>query len=186
MEKLGKTVTVDILEHYDRHAEVIDGELHQETSPSFEHGQAQFHVATELARFGKRGPDGKGGWWFATEVTVLYATDQGYVHDVAGWRKDRPGKKPTGSKVTERPDWVCEIVSPSNWRKDLVDKYRNLHTYGVPHYWIVDPVAMRLTVYRWHADGYLQIATFAPGDVARIEPFDALEIEVARLFGETD
>ena len=186
MEKLTKTVTVRILDQDDDHTEVINGEIHRELSPSYEHGRAQLHVAAEVSRFGRRGPDGRSGWWFATEVTVIYAPDQGYVHDLAGWRRDGRAREPSGPQVTERPDWVCEVVSPSNWRKDVVEKYRNLHAHGVPHYWIVDPVAVRLTVFRWHADGYLQIATHAPGDRAKIEPFEAAELDVARLFGDVD
>ena len=43
---------------------------------------------------GGGGPGGTGGWWIATEVSVVYAGDQGFRHDVAGWRKDRTPLRP--------------------------------------------------------------------------------------------
>lgn len=186
MKTLDEKVTVDILDQYDDHTEVINGVLHRDTSPSYEHGRAQLHIGAVLEpHYGRKGPDGKGGWWFATEVTVEYARDQGYVHDVAGWRRDR-AEKPAGTRVTLRPDWACEVISPSNWKKDVVEKYKNLHAFGVPHYWIVEPITKRLTVYRWSTDGYLQIATHEPGDRAVIEPFTTGELDVSRLFGEEE
>lgn len=35
-------------------------------------------------------------------------------------------------------------------------------------------------------DGYLIAVTAEPGERARLEPFDAIELEVARLFGDID
>ena len=61
-----------------------------------------------------------------------------------------------------------------------------LHAHGVPHYWIVDLAAGRLTVLRWHADGYLVAAEVLPGERARLEPFEAVELDVSRLFGDTE
>jgi Uma2 family endonuclease len=181
-----KPVTVDALDRYDddERMEVIGGELVQDAMTSFEHSDAQAALAAELKpRFGGRGPEGTGGWWLGTEVTVLYAPDQGYRHDLAGWRKARVRARPRGRRVTERPDWVCEILS-TNRRKDLVDKRATLHAAGVGHYWVMDVDALRLTVLRHHADGYLLVAEHTPDDRARIEPFDAVELEVARLFGD--
>lgn len=182
-----KLVTVDALDELaDVHAEVIDGALVVESMATFEHSQAQIAIGTELfGRFRGRGPDGRGGWWIATEVTVEYASDQGYRHDLAGWRKDRLLERPTGPRVKSRPDWACEILS-TNKRHDLIAKRRVLHRHGVPHYWLLDPEARLLTVLRHHPDAYLMIATHEPGERARIEPFDMVELEVARFFGDID
>ena len=180
-----KRVTVEVLDEYDDddRVEVIGGELVRDAMTTFEHSDAQAALAAELKpRFGGRGPDGK-GWWIGTEVTVIYADDQGFRHDLAGWRKERVPQRPRGPRVTERPDWVCEILS-TNRRKDLVDKRTTLHAYGVQHYWVMDVDALRLTVLRHHPDGYLLVGEHGPGDRARIEPFEAVELDVSRLFGD--
>jgi Uma2 family endonuclease len=181
-------VTVDALETLDdERVEVIDGELVRDAAPTFEHGDAQASLVSEIkSRFRGGGPPSAGGgWWLATEVTVVYEPHQGFIHDLAGWRKDRTPTRPRGPRVTTRPDWVCEILS-TNKRKDLVDKRAVLHAHGVPHYWIMDLDAMRLTVLRWHVDGYLVAAEALPGERTRLEPFEAVELEVSRLFGDID
>jgi Uma2 family endonuclease len=180
-------VTVDVLDTLpdDQRAEVIDGELVHEAMTSFEHGDAQSSVALEVkSRFGGGGPDGRSGWWIAT-ATVVYAGDQAFRHDVVAWRKARIPQRPKGRRVTVRPDWVCEILS-TNKRKDLVLKRRVLHDKGVPHYWILDPDGKTLSVLRWHADGYLLVSAVSPGDLAALEPFDAVELEVTKLFGDLE
>jgi Uma2 family endonuclease len=83
------------------------------------------------------------------------------------------------------PDWVCEVLS-SNRTNDLVKKKRLYHQHRVAHYWIVDPVAETLLVYRWTADGYLEVLAAARGERARAEPFEALELEVGVLFGDDE
>jgi Uma2 family endonuclease len=181
-------VTVDALDAFEdgERVEVIDGELARDAAPTFEHSDAQGSVISEVkVHFRGRGPEGKGGWWLGTEVTVLYAKDQGLIHDVAGWRKERVPLRPTGPRVSERPDWACEILS-TNKRRDLIQKRAVLHRAGVPHYWIMDLVAGRLTILRWHAEGYIVAAEALPGERARLEPFDVVELEVSRLFGDID
>ncbi len=183
----GKRVTVDALDSFDDddRVEIINGGIVREAMTTFEHSDAQLGIGTEVrSRFGGRGPDGR-GWWIGTEGTVVYGNDQGYRHDLAGWRKERVTKRPCGPRIGERPDWVCEILS-KNRSKDLVEKRAVLHEHGVPHYWIMDLAPPRLTVLRHHADAYLLVAELAPGDRARIEPFEAVELEVARLFGDIE
>ncbi len=43
-----------------------------------------------------------------------------------------------------RPDWACELLSPSNAKRDLIDKFQVLHTTGVSHRWIADPLEQTL------------------------------------------
>jgi Uma2 family endonuclease len=85
-----------------------------------------------------------------------------------------------------RPDWVCELLSPSNEKRDLIDKMRVLQLAGVPHYWIGNPEEKTLVVHRWEPKGYLIVLTAASGDVVRAEPFDAVELHVDVVFGDDD
>jgi Uma2 family endonuclease len=80
-------------------------------------------------------------------------------------------------------DWVCEILSPGNWRNDTVVKFETCFRARVGHYWIVDVDHRVLTVYRWHPEGWLRLMAFEPGQRARIEPFEAVELDVEGLFG---
>jgi Uma2 family endonuclease len=172
----------------ERFHEIIDGELVQKAMPSFEHGDAQSALVSRLKGPFQRRSGGAqpGGWWIGTEIEVELAPNQVYRPDIAGWRRDRVPERPRGTPIRILPDWVCEVLSPSNPGTDRVKKLNHYHRFGVPHYWIVDPMEESLSVFRWTPDGYL--LTLASDREARVraEPFDAVELPVKSLFGADD
>jgi Uma2 family endonuclease len=170
-----------------RRHEIIDGEILEKGAPTGEHGTAQADLVTALNhRFGRR-PGGRwpGGWWFATEVEILFAEDQVFRPDVVGWRRERLAERPAGIPIRVLPDWVCEILS-SNRRHDLVKKKRIDHACKLPHYWILDPAEETLAVHRWGPDGYIEVLAAQRGEIVRAEPFDAVELHVGTFFGDDD
>ncbi len=80
---------------------------------------------------------------------------------------------------------MCEILS-TNKRNDLILKKRAYHRAGVAHYWIIDPIEETLAVYRWHADGYVEVLIAERNDRVRAEPFDAIELRLGVLFGDDE
>lgn len=172
----------------DARAEVIHGAIVHKASPTSEHGLAQGAVQGVLFRRFQRKPGGRwpGGWWFGPEIEVEYESHEVYLHDVAGWRRERVPEMPPGRPVRIRPDWTCEVLSPTNAKHDTVDKFQVLHRNAVPHYWIANPHERTLTVFRWEPNGYLVVLTAAAGDVVRAEPFEAVELRVSTLFGVED
>jgi Uma2 family endonuclease len=163
--------------------EIIDGELVQKATPSPEHGSAQFALSGLLfSPFGSSRGGGPGGWWLMTEVEVEYTAPEVSRHDLVGWRRERSLDRPRGRPVTSRPDWVCEILSESNASNDTVRKLRGLHRAGVPHYWLLDPERLTLTVLRWTAEGYLDVLSATADETVRAEPFDAIELHLATIF----
>src|SRR3954470_23394798 len=172
----------------DVRAEIIHGMIVEKASPSAEHSGSQLAIGSVLGHRFQRRPGGRwpGGWWFGTEVEVEYEAHEVYRHDVVGWRRDRVPQLPSGRPVRIRPDWACELLSPSNAKRDLVDKFQVLHTNQVPHYWIADPVEKTLIVHRWEPRGYLVVLSAGLGDVVRAEPFEATELRTSVLFGIED
>lgn len=167
--------------------ELVDGQL-VEKETSGEHGRTQNALSAKLFRHFDRRPGGRhpGGWWFATEVLVDFGAGQRLRPDVAGWRREKMPAPPSGTVIRVIPDWTCEILSTSNPNNDIVKKRRIYHQNRVGHYWIVEPLAQRLEVYRWHSDGYLQVLTAQRDERVRAEPFDAIEIPVGVLFGDEE
>jgi len=170
----------------ERRLEIVRGTIVEKAAPSAEHGDAQAALTADLrGAFHGRGGDGRpGGWWILVEVDIEFETHEVYRPDVSGWRRDRVPERPSGRPVSTRPDWVCEVVSPSTAHVDLGPKQRTLHRCGVPHYWIVDPTTEVLTVYRWEQPGYVLALTAHRGERVRAEPFDAIELDVGVLFGD--
>lgn len=166
-------------------AEIIHGAIVERASPSAEHSGSQLAFGSVLSHRFQRRPGGRwpGGWWFGTEIEVEYETHEIYLHDVAGWRRERMPERPSGRPVRTRPDWACELLSPSNAKHDIVDKFNVLHANGVPFYWIADPLQQTLVVHRWEPAGYLVVISAGASDVVRAAPFDAVELRVSALFG---
>lgn len=166
--------------------ELLSGTLVRKATSSGEHGGAQAGVvgAVGPAYQRKPGSGGPGGWWIATEVECLLPAGSLVRPDVLGWRRERSPERPTGTPVELRPDWVCEVVSPSNANTDTVMKLRLYHEAEVPHYWIVDPRDSTLTVMRWSDEGYVTLPRAERGETVRAAPFDAIEVEVGVLLGD--
>jgi len=169
-----------------RRHELVEGIIVQKGAASGEHGLTQFRLATYLALFTRRfRRHVLGGWWFATEVDIYFDATNTLRPDVVGWRRDRVASAPSGIPVKERPDWVCEILS-TNKGNDLIKKKRVYHRHEVPHYWIVDPAAETLTVYRWTPDAYEEVLVGKRGETIAVEPFSAMPLSVNSIFSDEE
>jgi Uma2 family endonuclease len=162
--------------------ELIEGELKYKAIPSSQHSDSQSAIAALLKHRVQWKPKGPHGWWIRTEISVVYPERQnGFIHDLAGWKKETYPQKPQGKKILERPDWVCEILS-GNRKDDLDTKKWVLHEHKVPYYWIVDLKAEMISVLRWEKEGYLILADARCSEKRTLLPFDT-EFEISVLLG---
>ncbi len=104
--------------------------------------------------------------------------------DVCGYRRDLLKEKPSGRPLLTRPDWVCEILSPSNAKTDRVEKLQTYFAAGVPHYWLVDPIEGSLEIFRRTDLAYALVQSAHRGQRLKPEPFDAVEFAVDELLGD--
>ncbi len=171
-----------------RFHELIDGEIIEKDAATGKHGEAQSRAILGLGPFNRSAggpPHRPGGWRFATEVEIFFDEHNTLRPDIAGWRREHLSELPDEVPIRVRPDWICEVLS-SNRRNDLVKKKRVYHRAEVPHYWLIDPAAETLLVYRWSREGYLEVLTSQRGERVRAEPFAAIELHVGFLFGDDD
>jgi Uma2 family endonuclease len=187
MESAKKLATVDELLALpdEERAELIEGEIVRKAAPSSDHSFAQTGIAAALDAFRRKGGSGgpPGGWWIGTEITVIYeGRPNGFIHDLAGWRRSRHPERPKGRRVTTKPDWVCEILS-GNRSRDLVTKRSVLHEHRVEFYWLVDVDAQTVSVLSWSDKGYVITKEATAGQKARLTPFDDVELDVSVLLG---
>lgn len=172
---------------HERWHELYDGEIVERASPAGEHSNAQGGVVRTLALFHRRGDGGSGtpgGWWIYPEPEVRPLARKIVRPDVCGWRRERASEAPRGTPIELRPDWVCEVVSPSNASEDLVRKLNLYREAAIPHYWIVDPRDETLTVHRLHDAAWVIALRAERHEVVRAEPFDAIDFPVGVLFGD--
>lgn len=168
----------------DERLELIRGTLVEKAAPSGEHGFAQAGLVQRLGASFSRKPGGRspGGWWIPSETDVRFGAEV-FRPDVCGFRRERAPTPPTGRPVELRPDWICEILSPSTEDRDRVEKLQTYFHSGVAHYWIVDPLEGTLEVLRRTDLAYALVLSAHRGQRVRPEPFDAVEFSVDELLG---
>ncbi len=88
-------------------------------------------------------------------------------------------------KLTERgckgaPDWIVEIVSPSNAGQDYLKKMNLYRKAGVRLYWIVDPMESTVGVYDF-ANGSLSPEEYSFEDTISVSIYDDLSIDFRKI-----
>jgi Uma2 family endonuclease len=163
--------------------EIIAGELHVSPRPAARHAKAAFDLGLELGGPFQRGRGGPGGWRFLMEPE-LHLADEVLVPDVAAWRIARMPEVPDTPAIEIAPDWVCEILSPSNRRYDRTVKMSSYARHGVEHLWLVDPIDRTLEVYRLAPDSglWVLLSTHIDDESVYAQPFEAAPFELGLLW----
>ncbi len=160
-------------------AEIIDGTLHVSPRPSSRHQ----YTNGALSRFvgGPFGydPEGPGGWWILPEPGIRVQLKSEFSPDVAGWRKAKlPVMPPT---ITAAPDWVAEILSPSNAAYDRDTKMPFYARLGIEWAWLVDVDQRDIEVYQLKAGSYERVPVTL-GSEARLPPFESVALPIERFW----
>ncbi|HXK17935.1 MAG TPA: Uma2 family endonuclease [Polyangiaceae bacterium] len=166
----------------DARGEIVAGDVVLQPSPTPLHQSTIGEVYAELRNPFQRGRGGPGGWWLIQDVDVEFGPHDICRPDVSGWRRERVPQFPSERPVAQRPDWVCEALSPSTAVRDQGDKRAIYERAGVPWYWIVDPQNRTLTVLRLVADGYVVTQVVGDSGAVALPPFDAIAIDLASVF----
>lgn len=168
----------------DVRAEIVAGEIVTMPAPLPRHARSQRALGSFIGRPFDDDDDrgGPGGLWILPEVDVRLSAHDVVRPDVTGWRRARLPEPWDARPIDVTPDWVCEVLSPSSVARDRVTK-RNLYAkHGIPFYWLVDPEARTLEALRLEAGRWVDAGSFDDRAVARVPPFEQIEIEVGRLF----
>jgi Uma2 family endonuclease len=169
----------------DVRAEVIAGAVVTPPSPLPRHARAQRALGGFIGRpfDDDDGRGGPGGWWILLEVDVRLGPHDIVRPDLAGWRRQRLPAPWDVRPIDVAPDWICEVVSRSNAAYDRVTKRDLYARSGVAYYWLVDPDARTVEALRLDlaTRAWVELGAYDDSALARIAPFEAVEIEVRRL-----
>lgn len=168
----------------DVRAEVIAGEIVSSPAALPRHSKVQGAARRFLGGpfDDDDGRGGPGGWWIFVEVDVALREHDIVRPDLSGWRRERLPRPGTIRPIDVVPDWVCEILSPSTSARDRVTKRALYARCGVPHYWLIDPEARVLEALTLRDGVWVEVGVLDDSATASIAPFDAIELEVGRLF----
>jgi Uma2 family endonuclease len=165
-------------------AEIVDGLLHTSPRPAMRHALAATILGNVLGSPFHEGIGGPGGWLILHEPELHLGNDI-LVPDLAGWRRERMEDVPAAPWTSLAPDWVCEVASPSTERLDRVDKLRIYARESVGHTWLVNPLTRTLEVFRREGAAWTLVGALGGEGIVRVEPFEAIEWELKRLWSRS-
>ena len=89
------------------------------------------------------------------------------------------------NKLTDRgctgaPDWIVEIVSPSNSSHDYIRKLNLYADAGIREYWIVNPIKESIFVYHLEETKF-EAAAYTFQDKTKVNIYDDLLIDFTEL-----
>ena len=144
--------------------EIINGELHVSSQPSWRHQRAAGRICTALTIWsddtGLGEPSGAPG--------VIFAEDDDVAPDIVWISKGKlEGALDNAGHLTVAPELVVEVLSPgsTNERRDRVSKLDLYSRQGVQEYWIVDCRLRTVEVFRRDGSALERVATLADDDV---------------------
>jgi Uma2 family endonuclease len=160
--------------------EIIEGVLYTMTKPRARHQRTTTRIGSGVGDPFDMGRGGPGGWWIIAEPGIELPNNTKEISpDVAGWRRDRMPELPVDEPLRVVPDWVCEILSKSTRRHDLLIKMPYYARVGIAYAWVVDLDARVLTAHRLESGAWRIIGTYSDETEARIEPFDVVPLNLA-------
>jgi Uma2 family endonuclease len=181
-----RPATYDDVLHAPPHkvAEIVEGELILSPRPAGPHAAAATALAEELGPPFKRGRGGPGGWILLLEPE-LHLDAHILVPDLAGWRRETMNAIGNEPYFTVRPDWICEVLSPSTERLDRSAKIALYAAAGVRHAWLVNPLQHTLEVLQLSAETpaqWLSLAVFRDDARVRGTPFEVFDLDLSILW----
>lgn len=165
--------------------EIIDGELIVTPQPSPQHSRASSMLGYKIGPYQAGGGGEPGGWIILSEVEIKLAEEcRPIVPDLSGWRVERFPKVIDTNWISVPPDWVCEVLSPSTARVDKLKKMPKYAKFEVQYIWLIDPILMTLEVFKLESGRWVLLGVFGEDEKVRIEPFEAVEIDLKSLWLE--
>lgn len=162
-------------------AHLVGGALVVPPRPSAAHQEVESALGEELRPPFHRGRGGPGGWIIVLELEIRFG-GHALAPDLGGWRRERLAQIPAAAHFALTPDWICEVLSPSTAAFDRGQKLDTYADWSVSHAWIVDPDARTLEAYRLESRRWVRLGVWAADAKARVEPFDAMELDLASLW----
>jgi Uma2 family endonuclease len=164
-------------------AEILAGELHLHPRPAGPHTLVASVLGEELGPPFRRGKGGPGGWIILDEPELHLGGDI-LVPDLGGWRRTTMDHVANVPYFEIRPDWVCEVLSPSTEKTDRAIKLPIYAREGVGHVWLVNPLLYTLEVLRLEAGRWVNVGIYRDDQQINAEPFDAIVLELSVLWAD--
>jgi Uma2 family endonuclease len=143
-----------------RRYEIYDGEVFVVPAPLPRHQVVQQLIAELLRRYTAE----HGGFSVDSPIDIVFDDYDVLQPDVVFFTAARAHLINLDRVIRHAPDLCVEILSPSTQATDRGRKLQLFARYGVKEYWIVDPVACALEIYRLEGSAYVLSRTASAED----------------------
>jgi Uma2 family endonuclease len=127
-----------------RRHEIIDGEHYVNPSPNTKHQAVLMNLALALGTFVRAHHVGR---VYVAPFDVVLSAHDVLQPDLLFLTREREALLTTAN-LQGAPNLVIEILSPSTRKLDETLKMKRYDRFGVDEYWLVDPHAEAVVVYR--------------------------------------
>ena len=160
-------------------AELIDGKMYMMAPPRTIHQKLVAELVSVIHQYIKQ-QNGNCEVYPAPFAVFLNQDDRNYVEPDISVICDRNKLDEYGCNGA--PDWVIEVISPSDPQRDYGIKLFKYRAAGVREYWIVNPMKNTVTVYDFeHETGTNQ---YVFDDTIPVCIYEDLSICISRLLQE--
>ena len=161
-----------------RRYELYDGEVFVVPSPLPRHQI----VALKLGQMLDAYADEQGGLLLVSPIDIVFSQYDVVQPDLVFFQASRQQLVQLDAPIRHAPDLAIEVLSPSTAATDRGQKMRMLARYGVPEYWIVDPIRETIEIYTLAARAYSLAQTVGTSDSLRSPLLPELTVATAGIF----
>ena len=170
-----------LLWKFEERVELLKGKLFKMSAPSIDHQRVSRKLSTKIDNY----LEGKRCEIFSAPFDVVLKNPNGEDNTVL--QPDLcvvcdPEKLADGKRCYGAPDWVLEIVSPSNVEKELSKKMHIYEEAGVAEYWVLRPEEKELDIFVLQDNGYIGLKPRFAGEVVSPQKFPDLQINLSEIF----
>ena len=170
-----------LLWKFEERVELLKGKLFKMSAPSINHQRVSRKLSTKIDNY----LEGKRCEVFSAPFDVVLKNPNGEDNTVL--QPDLcvvcdPEKLADGKRCYGAPDWVLEIVSPSNVEKELSKKMHIYEEAGVAEYWVLRPEEKELDIFVLQDNGYIGLKPRFAGEVVSPQKFPDLQINLNEIF----
>jgi Uma2 family endonuclease len=140
-----------------RRYELYDGKVFVVPSPILLHQVVAMRIWRILDDFA----NAFGGLAVASPMDVVFSNYDVVQPDISFLKSDSMRTVSLTDRIRQPPDLAVEVLSPSTTSNDRGRKMGMFHRYGVPEYWIVDPIAETIETYKLAESAYELVGAFS-------------------------
>ena len=160
-----------------RRYEIYDGEVFVVPSPLPLHQIVADRIAQLLWKYSEV----HGGIAITAPLDIVFSEYNVLQPDVVFFSAARRHLVKLTEVIRDNPDLVVEVLSPSTETTDRGRKPQTFARFGVPEYWIIDPVAPSIEVLALAAGAYVLAAKATGTGKAQSAKLPDLEVAVSDI-----